>query len=392
MPHPGLFGRVLLVGVMVGCRASEPGTPPALGEPLAGLTAEERARFDAGLALFNRVFTSEEGVGPFFNENQCSACHTLPATGGTGEQFVTRASRFIAPAGCDPLAAAGGENVRVHVTPRMLAHGVERQPFPPEATERTRFNVPFIFGLGLIEAIPLDAILANADPEDMDGDGISGRAGSDMAGRLSRFGRKADVSSIREFVQSAAFMEMGLTSARYPQEWSIDGAVYPREVDPAADPELDDSTVDALTDFVRLLAPPPRRMGETEEDRDAIGRGEELFRDVGCTSCHVPSMRTGRDPVSALDNKEVPLYTDLLLHDMGEGLRNVCAPGASPTELRTASLMGLGYRRAFLHDSRAGDLPEAILMHGGEATQVRERYRALTEIQRAYLIRFLQSL
>ena len=381
-----------MIVALVGCRASEPDTPRVLGEPLAGLTAEERARYDTGLSLFNRVFTPDEGVGPFFNENQCSACHTVPAAGGTGEQFVTRASRFVAPSSCDPLAAVGGENVRVQVTPPLRAHGVDRQPFPPEATERTRFNVPFIFGLGLVEAIPEETILANADPDDADGDGISGRPGRDMQGRLSRFGRKADHVSIRDFVESAAYLEMGLTSSSYPSEWATVRDTYPPGVDPAPDPELGDSVVSALTDFVRFLAPPPRLRGATDDDRDAIEQGAELFRDVGCASCHVPSMRTGRNPVRALDDRDVQLYTDLLLHDLGEGMRNVCAPGASPTELRTAPLMGLGYRRDFLHDSRASDLPDAILLHGGEATQARERFRALTELQRAYLIRFLQSL
>lgn len=367
--------------------------PPArLGEPLVGLDAEALGRFHAGKALFNKVFTPEEGLGPLFNDNQCSACHTVPAAGGTGEQFVTRASRFTPPDRCDPLSAAGGENVRIQATPRLRAHGIERQPFPAEATEHVRFNVPFLFGLGLVEAIPEEQILARADPDDRDGDGISGRPGRDARGRFARFGRKADQATLRGFVEGAAHLEMGLTTPAHPHEGTVAGEPLPPGVDAADDPELNESAVALLTEFVRFLTPPVPRPGETDEDRRVIRRGEELFHAVGCTACHLPSMTTGRNALAALDRKRIDLYSDLLLHDMGPALATVCAPDASPMELRTEPLMGLGHRSRYLHDSRAGDLNEAVLLHGGEAAPVRERFRALHELQRHYLVRFLQSL
>ncbi len=255
-----------------------------------------------------------------------------------------------------------------------------------------RFNIPFIFGLGLIEAIPEARILARADPDDRDGDGISGRAGYDARGRLARFGRKAERATLRDFVELAAHLEMGLTTAAHPHEGTIAGAPFPPGADPAAEPELDDAAVALLTDFVRYLGPPPRRPGATADDRRMIERGEELFHAIGCTACHVPSMTTGRHPVAALDRKRIYLYSDLLLHDMGPELANICAPGAGPTELRTEPLMGLGRRGVYLHDSRTNDLHEAILLHGGEAAPARARFRALGELQQHYLVRFLQSL
>jgi CxxC motif-containing protein (DUF1111 family) len=123
-----------------------------------------------------------------------------------------------------------------------------------------------------------------------------------------------------------------------------------------------------------------------------IARGETLFAQVGCTSCHVPTMRTGRSDIAALDRRVIALYSDLLLHDLGPALSGACTPAATRTERRTEPLMGLGSRSSYLHDSRTNDLNEAILMHGGEATLVRERFRALAELDRHALIRFLQSL
>ncbi|HEX6939848.1 MAG TPA: di-heme oxidoredictase family protein [Longimicrobiales bacterium] len=388
----GRLSCALLVAALAACDRPEPVPPTALGEPLPGLAAPELGRFHAGLALFNKVFTPDEGLGPLFNENQCSACHTVPAAGGTGEQLVTRASRFSPPNRCDPLTAAGGENVRVQATPALRAQGIERQPFPERATEQARFNVPFLFGLGLVEAIPEEQILARADPEDRDGDGISGRPGRDANGRFARFGRKADHASLRDFVESAAHLEMGLTTPRRPHEAMFAGAPLPPGVDPAPDPELDETTVALLTDFIRFLSPPARRRADSPAERRMIERGEALFRTIGCADCHVPSMTTGRNPVRALDRKRIDLYSDLLLHDMGPELATVCAPGATPTELRTEPLMGLGQRNVYLHDKRTNDLSEAIGAHGGEAAPARDRFRALDELERHALIRFLQSL
>jgi CxxC motif-containing protein (DUF1111 family) len=363
-----------------------------MGEPLPGLTAEERVRFDAGLALFGRVFTPADGLGPLFNENQCSACHTFPASGGTGEQFAFRMTRFEPPDRCDLLPLEGGENVQTNATPLLRAHGVTRRPQPKNATETDRMTVPFLFGLGLLEAIPESTLERNADPDDRDRDGISGRSGRDVAGTIARFGRKAEHATIRSFAEGALLLEMGLTTTARPQESLLDGQPFTPDTDPAPDPEVDSVMVNRLVDFVRFLAPPAQRPALNATDAALLRRGERLFGDVGCAACHVPEMRTGRSDVSALDRKPVRLFSDLLLHDMGPDRAGACGIGAAPSEYRTSPLMGLRSRRVYLHEGRVRDLFAAIRQHGGEAVAARTAFDALDRLAQEAIIQFLRSL
>jgi CxxC motif-containing protein (DUF1111 family) len=381
-------GLLTLVGACGRAPVMDIGREP--GSPLPGLTPDELARFRAGEVLFNRVFTPEEGLGPMFNEDQCSACHTDPASGGTGEQRVVKATRFDG-ANCDQLGEGGGLNVRTQTTPAMQAHGLSRETVPEAATERGRFTVPFLFGLGLVEAIPEAEIAVRADPDDRNRDGISGRVGRTVDGRPGRFGRKAEFATIADFTAGALLLEMGLTSPREPREARAGGKPIPEEVDPVPEPEIDQRSFNVLVDFVRFLAPLAPRSPTWSLARDSIARGARLFRRVGCESCHVPTMTTGRSEVAALDRKVVALYSDLLLHGMGPALANVCAPGATPTELRTAPLMGLGARQVFLHDGRALSVRDAILLHGGEAQRARDAFAALDYRQQLELIKFLDA-
>src|SRR5690606_2359684 len=281
---------------------------------------------------------------------------------------------------------------RVMATPLLQMHGIERHPILPGAPNLASFTVPRLYGLGLVEGIPEEEILSRADPNDRDGDGISGRPGRDAHGRLARFGRKAEHATLRDFVENAAHLEMGLTTPSRPHEGGIGREPFPPGTDPAPDPELNETAVALLTDFIRFLAPIAPRDGETPEDRRLISRGAVIFREIGCAQCHVPTMRTGPSSIAALDRKPVALYSDLLLHDMGPELANICTPGASRTGLRPEPLMGLGRRSVYLHDGRARDLPTAIRFHGGEAAPARERFQALGELDQYALIRFLQSL
>lgn len=386
-----IIGPLLVAGLAC---AGEPDVPVGAepGAPLPGLRQQELARFAAGKALFDKIYTPEEGLGPLFNENQCSACHTDPASGGTGEQRVVKATRFVAPATCDLLEGDRGQNVRQQATAPLKALGVVRETVPAEATERGRFAPPFLFGLGLVEAIPEPEILRRADPEDRDGDGISGRPGRTRQGTLGRLGRKADVATILDFVSAALRLEMGLTNPMAPTEQGLNGGPLPPKVDPAPDPEADLQTVQRLADFVRFLAPLPSAPLAADARRDSVARGERLFTGLGCPSCHLPSMTTGRSEIPALDRKVVYLYSDLLLHDMGRGLADVCGVGAEPAELRTAMLAGLRYREAFLHDGRALDVREAILAHGGEAARARAAFAQLDPVSQQFLLVFLETL
>jgi CxxC motif-containing protein (DUF1111 family) len=366
--------------------AGEPGTPlPGLGEENIGL-------FHAGRAIFNRIFTPEQGLGPAFNENQCSACHTVPAVGGTtGFERIVKATRYEGPGTCDLLVDEGGENVRTQVTPQLRAHGGAPESIPSGATEVGRFLPPFLFGLGLIEAIPEETILARADPDDLDDDGVSGRAARGPDGRLTRFGRKADVATLEDFTRSALRHEMGLTT-RSAERDLVGGTLAPPGTDPTPEPEVDEPAIELLTAFVRFLAPTAPTPERSRAHADTLSAGERLFGQIGCTKCHTPTMRTGPSDIAAINRKTVQLYSDLLLHDMGPDLANVCAFDAAPAELRTTPLMGLGHRQFLLHDGRALDLREAILAHGGEARSARDAFARIHGLNQEYLLIFLRSL
>jgi CxxC motif-containing protein (DUF1111 family) len=362
------------------------------GSPLPGLSPADSGRFFAGRALFNKVFSPEEGLGPAFNENQCSACHTVPAVGGTtGFERITKVSRYDGPGACNLLSHAGGENIRTNTTPRLKAHGVFAESIPAGATDTGRFLPPFLYGLGLLESIPERVIVDGADANDEDGDGISGRAARGADGRLTRFGRKADIATVEDFTRSALHFEMGLTHRPGDRDL-VNGVVASGDIDPAPEPEVDAVTVALLADFVRFLAPPAAAAPRSAAHADTLARGSRLFGELGCARCHTPAMRTGRGAPTALSRKTVNLYSDLLLHDMGPGLANVCAPDASPAELRTTPLMGLQHRQFYLHDGRAMDLREAILAHGGEAQAARDAFARLGWLQQEFLVMFLKSL
>ena len=384
----------LVVAVAVAAASACTRTLPAadqVGDPLPGLTDAELARFEAGRALFDRVFSVDEGTGPLFNENQCSACHTFPAPGGTGEQLVIKATRRLPDGSCDILAGEGGENLRRQATPALARLGIERDTIPSASADIATFAVPFLFGLGTADLVPEQALRDAADPDDLDGDGVSGRVGRTSDGRLGRFGRKADVASLHDFTHLALFNEMGITTTAHPVERGPNGAPLPDGVDTAPDPELGDVSVDLITDFVRMLAPPPR----PAPDPDAaplIARGEALFAAIGCAACHTPYVTTGPARLAPLDRVRAPLYSDLLLHDLGPALASTCAPGATETEYRTAPLLGLGARRTYLHDLRAFTLERAIELHGGEARSARAAFAALSVADQQALLRFLRSL
>ena len=367
--------------------------PPKPGDPLRGLSAAERARFDQGKAVFDSVFTPETGLGPLFNANACAECHENPVAGGTGDEVERHATAFheVVPAGvrqCDELAAFGGPVYQNHVTPALhTALGIDSEPVPPVATAVAARTIPDVFGFGLLDAVPDSEILAYADPDDRNHDGISGRPNRFFDGRLGRFGRKALVPTLREFNDGAFAAEQGITTPASPTEETVAGTPIPAGTDPAPDPELNEQQAALADAFVRLLAPPaPLKMsGEARQ-------GSEVFRRVGCANCHIPTLTTGDSPIAALRHKQVAAYTDLLLHDMGPDLGDICLGLATPTEFRTEPLMGLHLMSRFLHDGRAKTPEEAIEQHGGEAARSRDLFHALPPGERAALVAFLKTL
>ncbi|HUF71059.1 MAG TPA: di-heme oxidoredictase family protein [Longimicrobiales bacterium] len=350
------------------------------------------ARFSAGKAAFEREFTPEEGLGPLFNQTRCSSCHDLPTSGGHGAEFVTRATRFDPSSGCDLLHDEGGDLLQRVPTPAAREAGIMAERIPKSANAVTEVRPPPIYGLGLMEAVPIADIEALADPDDRDGDGISGRFGTSVDGGPGRFGVKARHATIASFVEDAARGEMGLTTPRYPTEAALQDRSMPPEVDPAPDPEVDEAFLASLVDYIRFLAPPAARPPRDDRDHASIEAGRSIFSRIGCDGCHTPIWKTGIDTSPALREKHFRAYSDFLLHDLGPDLADICAPGAGPAEWRTTPLVGLRLRSIFLHDGMAQNLSAAIEMHGGEAARARDRFRSLPEHARQNLIHFLQSL
>jgi CxxC motif-containing protein (DUF1111 family) len=360
---------------------------PAPGDPIRGLTRAQRDQFVRGRLVFNRTFTPESGLGPLFNADACGECHEAPVTGGVGDEVELHATAVLADGFCDPLVELGGPVFQQEVTPALkAAMGIDSEPVPSHAVQGRR-TTPDVLGFGLLDAVPDAAILAHADPDDRDHDGISGRPNRFFDGRLGRLGRKALVPSLAEFNEGAFQIEQGVTTPRVPDEGTVGGKPIPAGVDPLPEPELAAADVALTHAFVRFLAPPaPLKLsGEAK-------RGRTLFAKAGCTGCHVPQLKTGPSEVAALSERTIDAYTDLLLHDMGPELADICLGLASPSEFRTEPLMGLRFSETFLHDGRATSIEEAIRLHGGEGTASRARFEAMSSEDRNAVLAFLRAL
>jgi CxxC motif-containing protein (DUF1111 family) len=392
----GLSVAVVLLGCLVAPACARRSAP---GDPVRGLTRGQQEQFDKGRLVFTREFTPETGLGPLFNAVSCGECHEDPAPGGTGDESEVHVAAFhpaVQGAGgrgsgsCDLLEAHGGPIIQQHVTPALKAAlGIDEEPEPPGATGRGRRTTPDILGFGLLDAVPDAEILSRADPDDRDGDGISGRPNYAPDGRIGRFGRKALVPTLREFNAGAFLNEQGITTPEpmTGEEGTVAGKPLPAGVDPLPEPELSRADFELADAFVRFLAPPAaaRLSGSAR-------RGERLFSEIKCAACHAPRLITGDNPVRALARRPVAAYTDLLLHDMGPDMADICFGIATPSEFRTEPLMGLHLATRFLHDGRADSIEEAIRLHAGEAKMSRDRFAALPEGERKALLEFLGAL
>ena len=371
---------------------------PKFGDPLPGLLPAEFERFRVGLDDFVEVETAEEGLGPAFNAASCAVCHNVPAIGGTSLVSEVRAAYRDENGEIHKLTAPDGSELDTlfHLFSNP-PHGC--QPvMPPEANIIAR-RVPIpVFGAGLVEAIADETILALEDPDDRNADGISGRAARvvDIGTghvRIGRFGWKAQHATLRTFSADAYRNEMGITNELFPDEAAAGvSAAHMKQCDPTPDPEdvADFRTrlaaIDNFEAFMKFLAPPPR--GTIDQSaRD----GEQIFNAIGCAACHVPVLPTAPNAHPLFSRKAVPLFSDLLLHDVGTG-DHIPQASARPNELRTPSLWGLRVRRPLLHDGSASTAEEAVARHHGEAEGVRRRFDQLSAAQRSALIAFLNSL
>ena len=399
-PRAAALALVLAITALA-CRellTEAPRTGDVFDAPVPGLTPAEAAAFARGDAEFSRRFAPSSGLGPIFNNASCFSCHS-----GDGRGRLENALMRIGSAADGFLATEGGPQIQ---DKSIVGAEFERLPIGVPVSVRLP---PPVFGMGLIEAIPDGAILALADPNDADGDGISGRAnmvsspsyvpsterGGGPGLKVGRFGRKAQVSNLLSQVVEAYHQDIGITSEFQPLENRNPRSTIPVEAaDHVADPEIPAATVHAVVHYLRTLAPPSS--GELTALRD---EGRRLFDQAQCSRCHVTTLTGGPHAIAALANQSVTLYSDLLLHDLGPALSDNRPDGdASGAEWRTTPLWGLRLMRQFLngdaflmHDGRARNVEEAILLHGGEASRARAAFVALTPAQRAALLDFVES-
>jgi CxxC motif-containing protein (DUF1111 family) len=362
------------------------------GSPLPDLTPREMELFRMGLEDFLEVETPEDGLGPAFNGNSCAVCHSVPAVGGISAMTEIRAGRRDENGRFTALNAS--TLYHLFSTP---GHRCQVQ-IPPEANVIARRMPIPVFGAGLVEAIPDEAIIALEDPGDRDGDGISGRAArvTDVATgsmRIGRFGWKAQHATLLAFAGDAYRNEMGITNDLFrdeaaagidPEQMKLCGAAT--NVEDVRDRRTGMRGIDNFESFMKLLAPI-----EPEAATKTVLLGEAIFRSIGCASCHTTQMMTGPNANPLFHNRPVNLYSDLLLHDIGtgDGIEQEFATGE---EIRTPALWGLRFRRPLLHDGSASTPEDAIRRHGNEAAGAAKAFADLTDSERHELIAFLQSL
>lgn len=384
-----LFIGLTFLGVCLAVLAQQ---NPLPGGALSGLTSRELELFRIGRNDFLEVETASEGLGPVFNGTSCAQCHNIPAIGGTGTIVETRAGYrdenglFHAP--------PGGTLMHLFSLP---PHDCQINVYEEANVIARRISIP-LFGAGLVEAIPDETLLALQDPDDRNGDGIRGRAAivndpATGARRVGRFGWKAQHATLLAFAADAYINEMGITSDIFAKEplgnvaseksARCHASATPEDV---RDPRTGLRGIDNFENFLRFLAP----VTQGPLDDRAL-RGERIFNDIGCANCHIPELRTGVSTNPLFHRKPVPLFSDLLLHDIGTG-DGIEQADAKANEIRTPALWGLRFRRPLLHDGSAATIQDAVNRHSGEAEQVTERFRQLPADQTRELLAFLRSL
>jgi CxxC motif-containing protein (DUF1111 family) len=364
------------------------------GDPLPGLSPVEFSDFRLGLDDFTEVETAEEGLGPAYNGTSCAACHNVPAIGGAGVMLEMRAAYRDESEGLRALNAAGDTLMHMFSTPNHTCQAI----MPGDANVVARRAPIPLFGAGLVEAVSDETLLALEDPIDRNRDGVSGRAAiitDAVSGqrRVGRFGWKAQHATLLAFGADAYRNEMGITNDVFPLEFAFGVAESQmRLCDPRPDPEdrRDPVTgrrgIDNFEAFMRFLAPVDRAPVD-----ETVRGGERVFAVIGCTACHVPSLTTGPSSHPAFNRKPVPLFSDLLLHDVGTG-DGIRQGAAEPNEIRTPALWGLRFRRPLLHDGSAATIEDAIGRHAREAELARLGFERLSPGDRAALMAFLRSL
>ena len=381
----------------------------SLGGPVDGLTPDELAAFERGKAVFEKRFTPAEGLGPFYNATSCKSCHSKPVTGGASDlyrNFYVAVYQFgatpnsqstsIAPFLSQVVPAFGSGELQSSAQ-FTLEGGRPLLPttflgFPVISAQRN--SIP-VFGVGQFEFVSNTEIASRADPNDLNGDGISGRINTALNGfAMGRFGVKSQSNNIELFTRAPLQNQMGITTLPLEGENAI--VFMPRapfqasgnpndpttDDDGVPDPEMGADDLGDLIFFTKFLAPPvPKPFSD-----DALA-GQAIFEEVKCTACHVPTLQSSKGPVNA--------YTDLLIHYMGPDLVDNMKFGEASTvitDFRTQPLWGISEVGPYLHDGRAPTLRAAIEAHGGEAEASRNLFLAKSAAEQDQLIVFLEHL
>ncbi|MDM8172932.1 di-heme oxidoredictase family protein [Olivibacter sp. 47] len=382
---------------LIACEKMLPEAPPEdslLDGPMEGLTAEQHIQFLRGDVAFNDdVFSGETGLGPLFVATSCGTCH---AGDGKGHPFTTLTRFGQSDTLGNRFLHQGGPQLQHRALPGFISESL------PTGATFSDFMPPANTGLGFLDAVPDAALLALADPNDADGDGISGRPNWIHApaycmprpetiehnGKyIGRIGKKAAVYDLLQQTAVAYNQDIGITSGYEPVD-TYNGQPI--------DPEVSNQTVLDVVFYLKTLKAPIQRNAENTD----VKAGKQIFMNISCGKCHAPQLKTGHSPIAALSGKTFYPYTDLLLHDMGNGLNDGYTEGtALPEEWRTPPLWGLGLSKNsqggqyfLLHDGRARSIEEAILLHGGEAQNSRNQFQQFTDKEKQQLVKFLESL
>ena len=371
-----------------------PADDELLDGPVEGLDdAQNRQHLLGDIAFNDQIFTRETGLGPVFVATSCGSCH---AGDGKGHPFTTLTRFGQVDSLGNKFLKLGGPQLQNRALP-----GHQPEQMPAGATS-AKFTPPINTGLGFLELVPDADILALADPNDANGDGISGvpnwntipfyveqnpNSISKAGKYIGRFGKKASVRNLLQQTVNAYNQDIGITSYFEPYD------VYSLQ---EIDPEISIQEVYDVVFYLQTLKAPIQR----NQNDEGVILGKQIFNSINCAGCHTPTLKTSFSPVSALSNKEFHPYTDLLLHDMGNALDDGYTEGSAKTlEWRTPPLWGLGLspnsqggQYFLLHDGRAKSIEEAIQMHGGEAEQSKNKFNQLSETDKEALIKFLKSL
>lgn len=404
--HVALTTFGLFIILVVSCKKLMPSAPKdeeVLAGTIPGLTPQQEREHLEGDEAFGAIFSKADGLGPIFVQSSCANCHAGNGKGHPSTELTRFA--YINGSVIDYLLNKGGPQLQQHAI-----MGYSPEALPSEANVFSKRIAPAVMGLGYIAALDDQTILNNSDPNDLNGDGISGRPNyvdpTDFfiplsihipnAGKyIGRFGKKAEKVAIQDQVVFALKQDIGITSD-FDTEDLYNYQAGTNTGDNVPDPEVSVNFVNSLVFYMRTLKAPPRR---NVNDADVVA-GENIFNQIGCASCHVSTFTTAQSDISALSNQTFHPYSDFLLHDMGPLLDDNYPEGsANGFEWRTPPLWGIGLAKNsqggqmfLLHDGRATSFEQAISFHGGEAASKKSAFNALSQSQKNQLIKFLESL